>query len=115
MPKSDTQFKPGNPGKPKGAKNKRTKAAQAQLEASGWDPLQALIDQGLRLRELRSAEGEDTSDLRAEERDCAAKALPYVLPRLKSVEHENPELVEAMKAGGLTFIFKTDKRPGGKP
>ena len=41
---SNNGFKPGAPGRPKGALNKRTREAQAILEDAGFCPITAMID-----------------------------------------------------------------------
>jgi len=64
-------------GRPKGAPNKATAGRQAEIAASGEDPLDYMI------RVMRDESAP------AERRDEMAKAAaPYVHPKLAAIEHE---------------------------
>ncbi len=72
--------KPGTPktgGRKKGSVNKTTAAREAQIKASGLDPLNYM------LKVLRDKKETDERRL-----DAAKAAAPYVHPRLSSVDFQ---------------------------
>jgi hypothetical protein len=93
-------FPPGNPGRPKGARNRATLAAEALLDGQA---------EALTLKVLERALQGDTTALRL----CLARLAPprrdspvqFVLPKLETVADAakaSAALVEAVAAGELT-------------
>lgn len=69
MGKEKTQFKKGNPGKPKGAENKTTKQAKELVVE--------LVESGLDVAKAKLAQIEDPKDYL----DTLAKFISYVVPK----------------------------------
>ena len=102
------QFKKGQPkmgGRKKGTPNKVTSAKRRLIEASGQMPLDYLIQV---MRDIKNS-----TEVR---KDAAAKAAPYLHPKLQTVEVSGPdkgpietrEVTDAERAKALAvFIART--------
>jgi uncharacterized membrane protein YgcG len=98
-------FQKGNPGRPKGSKNKATKAIALQIAATRKTPLEAMLDvMDYYYRRWTRAE-EDTDRTRAAEMTLRAATLaaPYVHPRKLVIEDETVptiNVVDRREMGG---------------
>ena len=99
-PPVEHQFKPGNPGRPKGARNKATLAMEALLEGEANNLTRKAVEMALQ---------GDTTALRL----CMERLLParkdrhvsFALPKLKTAADAvkaSVALVEAVASGDLT-------------
>lgn len=106
-------FKPGqsgNPaGKPKGAISKRKRSVLDTVERLGIDPFEVLL---LFAKGDWRALGYESEKFIVSQNDhgvyekftidpsvrakCAAEAIQYIVPKLKSVEHTRPNALEGM-------------------
>jgi hypothetical protein len=93
------QKKPPGSGRKKGAINKREQEVKDKIEASGYDPIEAMIEIGR---------------IATEEKDyilslAAAKELAqYIYPKRKSVEHTTDG---SFMPTGITINFTEDPKP----
>ncbi len=80
-------FKPGqsgNPaGRPKGAKNKRTREVEAILERYGFDPIESLILFATNAREKLGLDQDVSPELRFQ---AAKEICQYTQPKLRSTD-----------------------------
>jgi len=83
-PKGYQPAKPVKPGRPKGARNKRTKAVEEAISSAGGSPLEFL----LAIMQSDNAHPRDRTQ-------AAIAAAPYVHAKLSSTEVKLPERIVA--------------------
>jgi hypothetical protein len=78
----------GNPkGRPKGSKNKCTRALQAKAIEAGVLPIDVMLGAMAHFRRrARRVKEPERSELLSRAADIAAKVAPYIHPRLSSIE-----------------------------
>jgi hypothetical protein len=102
-PPGEKYFIKGNPGRPPGIKDKRSKSAQEILDAYGHEPLVEKMEQLLRLK-AKLARGiwrSDDEEMRCEEllHKITADIMQYRHQRLKTVEsHTQIAIVQKLQA-----------------
>ncbi|MFN3759281.1 MAG: hypothetical protein ACK4SF_08705 [Algoriphagus aquaeductus] len=87
------KFEKGNPGKPKGAKNKSTQLMK--------DRIQALFDDNFDKIQ------EDLESLEAKDRlKFLTDLMPYLMPKLQSTTHSQKIDLEAMEEADLDILIE---------
>lgn len=88
-----TKFEKGNPGRPKGAKNKSTQLMK--------DRIQALFDDNFDKIQ------EDLESLEAKDRlKFLTDLMPYLMPKLQSTTHSQKIDLEAMDETDLDILIE---------
>jgi len=99
---ADGTFAKGNPGKPRGSRNKATQAVQGLLDASSGQLAQKAIELGL--------EGDIAALRLCLERICPPRkdiSVPFALPDIKNAEgaaRGARAIIEAVSVGDLTPV-----------
>jgi len=103
MPSEDTQFKKGNPGRPKGSPNRSTEMMKRNIS-------RAVNNQ---LDELKN----DLDEIRKKDPVLAikliTKLMEYVMPKMRAVDMEGSMKVEnELKEININITHRTDKPSG---
>lgn len=111
-------FKPGSPGRPKGALSKRTLEARQIAEAAGFCPITALMNihkiaMARFVEELDLVDSNRRSPMESEAAkylkiaaDTASDAAGYLFPKLKAIEQVKDNPLEQLNAAQKLEAFK---------
>ena len=108
-------FQKGNSGRPKGSKNKTTKAIALQIAATRKPPLEAMLDvMDYYYRRWQRAQ-EETDRQRAAEMTLRAATLaaPYVHPRKIIVEDETPVAINVVDRREIGRVINVNGNGSG--